>query len=173
MSLEAEKTACFTGYRPKKLPWGADEASPGCEALKAEIMLGIEKAYARGIRTFISGMAPGCDTFAAEAVMEFRRGHAEAELFCAIPYAGYRGYLKGEERERFDRLVLASDRMAVCSGVYHGGCMMQRNKFMVDNSSLVIAIYDGKPGGTHNTVEYAKKHGREIWLIPPGEQTMI
>ena len=27
--MNKEKTCCFTGHRPDKLPWGEDEADPG------------------------------------------------------------------------------------------------------------------------------------------------
>lgn len=30
-----------------------------------------------------------------------------------------------------------------------------RNEWMVDRSARVIAIYNGEPGGTRNTIEYA------------------
>ena len=36
---------------------------------------------------------------------------------------------------------------------------------MVNNSSLVIALFDGKEGGTKQTIEYAKSKGREIEII--------
>ena len=37
-----------------------------------------------------------------------------------------------------------------------------RNAYMVDNSTRVIAAYNGTSGGTRNTVEYARKKGLEI-----------
>ncbi len=36
---------------------------------------------------------------------------------------------------------------------------------MVESSSLVIALFDGKPGGTKLTVEYAKKQGKQVTII--------
>jgi len=42
------------------------------------------------------------------------------------------------------------------------------NEWMVDNSSILIAIYDGsKNGGTFNCIEYAKNKGKEIIVIDP------
>ena len=35
--MEREKTCCFTGHRPDKLPWGTDESDPRCLALKARL----------------------------------------------------------------------------------------------------------------------------------------
>ena len=36
---------------------------------------------------------------------------------------------------------------------------MKRNMYMVDSASLCVAYFNGKPGGTLNTVKYAKKCG--------------
>ena len=37
---------------------------------------------------------------------------------------------------------------------------------MVDHASLVIAVFDGTPGGTRYTVEYAMKQGVEVVDLP-------
>lgn len=36
---------------------------------------------------------------------------------------------------------------------------------MVDHSSKVIGVFTGAPGGTKETIEYAKKNGREVVAI--------
>ena len=38
---------------------------------------------------------------------------------------------------------------------------------MVENSSLLIALFDGKSGGTKSTIDYAKKKGLKIVIIAP------
>ena len=45
---------------------------------------------------------------------------------------------------------------------YHAGCYQNRNKFMVDSSDYVVTWYDGKQGGTRNTLNYAQKKKRYI-----------
>ena len=42
---------------------------------------------------------------------------------------------------------------------YAPGCMQRRNRYMVDHSALVIAVYDGSAGGTRQTLEYAIRRG--------------
>ena len=70
--MEREKTCCFTGHRPNKLPWGSNEADPRCEGLKKAIRKAVEKAYDEGYRHFICGMAKGCDFYFCEAVQTLR-----------------------------------------------------------------------------------------------------
>ena len=42
---------------------------------------------------------------------------------------------------------------------------------MVDHSSRLIAIYNGSPGGTRNTIEYAKWKKLEIAIYDPDNET--
>lgn len=68
------KTCCFTGHRPKSLPFGYDEGAEGCKRLKALLTESIEKQITEnGVTHFISGMAMGVDIYAAEAVLELKR----------------------------------------------------------------------------------------------------
>ncbi len=40
-----------------------------------------------------------------------------------------------------------------------------RNRWMVDHFSKLIAVYTGAPGGTKETITYAKKKGLDIARI--------
>lgn len=165
--MSPETTACFTGYRPKKLPWGENESDPRCTALKLRLIDAVTAAYARGYRTFISGMAQGVDTYAAEAVLALSRILPDLELVCAVPYPGYALRLPITHRARYESIILGCARCAVTAERYTSQCMWLRNQYMVENSSLVIAVYDGQCGGTHNTVALAKEKGRDVFLIVP------
>ena len=44
--------------------------------------------------------------------------------------------------------------------------MMRRNRYMVDRSARVIAVYDGIPkGGTAQTLAYALRRGLETDIL--------
>jgi uncharacterized phage-like protein YoqJ len=45
--------------------------------------------------------------------------------------------------------------------------MQARNEWMVDNSNAMIAVWDGSPGGTANTVKYAQAKERPVLVIDP------
>lgn len=51
--------------------------------------------------------------------------------------------------------------------------MMERNRVLIDFSSVVLAVYNGESrGGTAATVRYARKQGRAIIFIDPLTQAV-
>ena len=43
----------------------------------------------------------------------------------------------------------------------------RRDRYMVDRSAAVLAVFDGTPGGTQYTLNYAMDKKREILLLDP------
>ena len=69
----SKKVCAFTGHRPQSLPFGSNEQDERCQKLKAVLEQEIERVYSeKGVTHFISGMALGVDTFAAEAVLHLK-----------------------------------------------------------------------------------------------------
>lgn len=50
---------------------------------------------------------------------------------------------------------------------YSNSCMNDRNKYMVEQSDVVIAVWNGKPSGTGNTVKMTKLSGKKIRVVNP------
>ena len=48
--------------------------------------------------------------------------------------------------------------------------MLRRNRYMVDHSAMVIAVYDGAAGGTQQTLAYALRQKIPFVDIPPTEE---
>ncbi len=162
-----EKTCCFTGHRSSKLPWGANESDPRCIRLKASLADAVEAVYAEGVRHFICGMAEGCDTFFGEAVAELRRSRPDVTLEAAVPCEEQDLRWSPERTERYDRLLAECDKRTLVSRHYTPDCMMRRNRYMVDRSCVVIAVFNGSAGGTFNTLRYAIASGLKIIEIDP------
>lgn len=165
--INPQNTCCFSGHRPNKLVWGANEDDPRCIALKERLYDAAEAVYRSGITHFICGMALGCDTYFCEAVFRLREEHPEITIEAAIPCETQARAWTERDRARYFRLVADCDLESLISREYTSDCMIKRNKYMVDNSSVLIAVFDGTFGGTMQTVNYAVKKGLEIIKISP------
>ncbi|HJB56690.1 MAG TPA: DUF1273 domain-containing protein [Candidatus Flavonifractor intestinipullorum] len=165
--MERERTCCFTGHRPEKLPWGSDEGDPRCTALKERLRDMLEEAYQAGYRHFISGMARGTDLYFCEAALALRDERPGITVEAAIPCEEQAARWPEEERQRYFNLIGRCDLETMVQHHYDRGCMLRRNRYMVDRSSRLIAVYDGMLGGTMYTLTYAMKQGLEVLILDP------
>lgn len=163
--MDPSVSCCFSGHRPGKLPWDTDENDPRCFDLKQEISSRLQGIYKSGYRHFICGMAAGCDLYFAEAVLALRRRFPDVTLEAAIPCDGQADSWPPALRKRYDALVAECDEVTFVQHTYTPGCMQRRNQYMVEHSSLLLACYDGQPGGTMSTILYARRHGCQVITI--------
>ena len=147
-----EKTCCVTGHRD--IP--EERTDVIREYLYYEVISAIEDGYTR----FISGFAAGADLLFAEIVVELKEV-CPIMLEAAIPHPGR---MKTPDKA-FQRLIRCCDVVKIHSDSYPKDCYMRRNRYMVNQSQRVIAVYDGRStGGTAATVRYAKgKDVRVVW----------
>ena len=159
-------SCCFTGHRPAKLPWGTDESDERCLRLKARLREVIARAVEDGYTHFICGMAEGCDLYCAEAVLALRQLHSDTVLEAARPCETQANSWPEADRRRYQAILDQCDLETLVQHHYDRGCMMRRNRYMVDRSSRIIAVYDGVPkGGTAQTLAYAMRQGLKTEIL--------
>lgn len=169
--MERETTCCFTGHRPDRLPWGDDEGDPRCLALKARLDQALDRAYAAGCRHFICGMARGADLYFAEGVLRLRARRPGVTLEGARPCESQADGWPEGDRRRYQAILDRCDYETLVQHRYDRFCMMRRNRYMVDRSARLIAVYDGVPrGGTAQTLAYALRQGLESDILQPEEK---
>ena len=167
--MNVEKiTACFTGHRPQTITYLWDETSAQSLELKSKL----EKAIIylidnKGVTHFISGMALGVDMIAAEIVLELKSKYPEIKLECALPCETQASRWSVKYRDRYFNIIQMSDKETLLQTHYTADCMHKRNRYMVDHSDYVIAVWDGSPSGTGKTVMYAKENNKAILQIKP------
>jgi len=141
-------TAAFTGHR------FVDASKRDC--VKKRLTRAVLDAYGKGIRHFISGFAIGFDMMAAEVVVSLKETHPDITLTAAIPFKGQASRFGFYDRKHYDRLLEVADEVIVLSENYYPRCFLDRDEFMVNNSSRLIAYYDGREkGGTYYTIRKA------------------
>ena len=161
-------TACFTGHRSQKLPWRFNENDERCKAMKIRLRTEIENAIQRGYNTFLCGMALGFDMMCAEMVLELKNSYRDIKIIGALPCRNQDAMWTAEYKQRYRALIKKLDGIRCIYEKYTGvECMLERNRYMINNSSLVIALFDGSNGGTKATIEYAREQNMEIIVLQP------
>lgn len=141
---------CITGHRPQKLRRSEKE-------VKADLKTEIQQAIADGYTTFITGMAYGVDIWAGQIVVRLRKKNPALHVIAAVPFPGFEGCWSCDWKRAYQELLEQVDLVKyICPG-YNAGAYQRRNEWMVDHSSRVIAVFNGEPSGTKNTVQYARQ----------------
>ena len=140
-----------TGHRPDKLVSQRSLAYSNevRTRLKELAMAALEKMP---VESVVSGMALGWDTGLALAAIELR-----IPLIAAVPFKGQESRWRDTDIFMYTFILGAAERVEiVCPGSYSAAKMQIRNQWMVDNSDMVLALWDGSEGGTGNCIKYAE-----------------
>lgn len=163
-----ERCCAFTGHRPKKFPWGYNEADARCVALKKALAGEIAKLVDIGYTDFFSGMAEGTDVWAALAVLALKKDNPALRLRCILPWEGQADRWSTSARELYYSILERADNVVYVSREYSKDCMLKRNRYLVNHAALLLAVYNGeRRGGTAMTVRYARKLRRKVVVIEP------
>ncbi|MBQ8424576.1 MAG: DUF1273 family protein [Clostridia bacterium] len=163
-----DEILAVTGYRPSKCPWGYDEEDERCLDMKNRLKDRLIQAFEDGYLVVMTGMALGYDTIVAEMVLQLKKFYPKVKLFGALPCENQDALWRDNQKARYKKILKQLDgTRCICKQYTGAECMLERNYFMVDNCSRLIALFDGKPGGTKKTVDYAKSKGVKVEIIEP------
>lgn len=154
---EIARTCCFTGPRPKNYPWGSNKE---CAAkIEGKLKSAVQNAIEKGYRHFISGMATGIDLLAAKIVLQLRGEMPEMKitLEAAIPFPLQSKRWEEETKHEYERLLFQCDKVHCVCIAFSLEAYKKRDKYMVDNSSLLIAVEGMPNGGAARTIVYARR----------------
>ena len=163
------ETACaFTGHRPKSFPWKYDESAPDCVLLKEVLATQIEALANRGVTDFLSGMAQGADLWCSEIVLDLKKKNPALRLHCVLPCKGQESKWTASAQKRYHSILAQANEVVYVGQEYSKNCMLKRNRYLVDHSSFLLAIYNGtRRSGTGATVRYAQQLGKCIYILDP------
>ena len=179
LHADAGSSVCITGHRISKIrPFRDDKAYSWITAETVRLMLNryIEMAYDHGYTGFFSGLATGVDLWAAGHVLDMRDSGKNIRLYGAMPFLKHARHHHGDWLELLRRAEYGADSVVcTCSdpeAVYmssgpNSSLYRDRNYFMVEHSHAVIAFMDESAvrSGTGQTISYAKRRGRNVYMF--------
>lgn len=157
-AVKRQYRCAFTGHRPEKVV--------GSEGrIIVELRKEILKAVDDGYRVFLTGMSRGVDLWAADIVIELRRYNKDLKLMCVIPFEGMEKRWTVDWRKHYNLVRKQADWVQVMSDRYSPDAYQKRNQWLVNHSSRLIAVFNGEPSGTGNTIQYAQEQGVPLEII--------
>lgn len=162
--MTMHKSICFSGHRIEKLKCPI-------ETIQDKLTAAIDKAISDGFTMFYHGCCTGVDLIAAELVLQrklqtFKEKIQPISLIGVVPHEEQAVGWSEEWRNKYYEVLAKCDDVITLNTKYKSGCYYERNRYMVDRSHRLIAVYDGKSsGGTKQTIAYAQAKGIEIKTI--------
>lgn len=166
MNINKAFTCCFTGHRPHKLPYHPETGGPAADRLQSRLKKEIILAVDQGYKYFVCGGGLGIDMLAAKMVLSLKAEFPFLHLSLALPCQNHTDRWTAAQKQDMNALMEQADKVYyVTQGPYTEGCMQKRNRYMIDISSRIIAVFNGTSGGTKLTLDYAEKSYIQIVLV--------
>jgi uncharacterized phage-like protein YoqJ len=180
-------TISFTGHGPEKLGgynWSTQKNKDIMYKLLDTIESIVEKIDNNEEVNFIGGGALGIDQMAIHIVNHAIKNYYPLWITTeiAVPFKNQAiKWFNKDDVARYEKQLSEADKITYVDtldkykikgykeDIYYPAKMQKRNEYMVDNSDIVIAVWDGSKGGTYNCVKYAEKLGKKIIVINPKE----
>ena len=147
----------FTGHR---------DLPENTAAIAEKLDEAIEKLYLHaGVDTYLCGGAVGFDLLAGERVLALREKHPGLRLHMILPCREQDKSYSAADKGRYAALLAGADRTEWLSPRYYRGCMLARDRVMVDRADCCVSFQTRSEGGTAYTVRLAANRGLSIYNI--------
>ena len=152
--LEKGMTVCFTGHR--QIVYDA--------AVKIPTLLEgvLTELCERGATTFRAGGAIGFDTVAALKVLELKERYPHIRLELILPCRNQTEYSEGTAVRTYQYILKRADSHLFLFDTYFDGCMLERDRRLVDGADVCVAYCNRSRGGTAYTFTQALRAGLEV-----------
>jgi uncharacterized phage-like protein YoqJ len=154
MRYPREECACFTGHRIVK-----NDFNP------REVERAVEELLGRGIHVFLNGMALGFDTLCFNVLLDMKNRYPEIKIVSCVPCPDQSKKFPFKSKREYLRLLKKADEVILVCPEYTDECMKERDRFMVDNSSVCISYLYKSTGGAYYTTKYAVEKEIEIIYV--------
>ena len=145
---------CFTGHRTIK---GA-----ALRELPARLEEALIELIQSGYTVFRAGGALGFDTIAALKVLELKARFPEIQLHLYLPCRDQSKFWNADEIALYQEILTRADDVHYTVERYTDGCMLQRNREMIDGCAICIAYFTQYGGGTGYSYSYAQRHDVKV-----------
>ena len=144
-----------TGHRPNKL--GGFDAQEAHRAIRRHMRDLLQK---HDNPELISGGALGIDQMWIQVGL-----YLDLKITAVLPFKGYNEKWPLRSQIEYQELLDQCKEVRYIADEFSMAAYQKRNEWMVDNSDLLVAYWNGSNGGTANCVQYARNTNRNILIF--------
>jgi len=138
------------------------------QEIEDKLTKAVEGLIQAGYLYFGAGGAHGFDALASEVILKLKKRYPDIHLILVLPFDRqyeHEGNWTQAEIRQYHRLKAEASKVVILFPEYHSGVYYQRNRHLVDDSSVCIAYMTRENSGTGYTVHYAETKGVQVLNI--------
>ena len=102
---------------------------------------------------------------AAEEVLRQRKAHPDIRLHLMMPCKGQEKKWRLSDRMRYQKIARQADEVTCLAEEYYDGCMLKRNRAMIEASAYCVVYCTRNKGGTVYTANRAARAGLHMTYL--------
>lgn len=162
-----------SGHRPPKL--GGYGKNPLSDWVSSQLKSSLEAFILKHENIALyTGMAQGADQKAAFEAAMLRRAYPGRviRIIAAVPSPQQPERWPQAAKDHWKHILdNYADEVHLTASEHSPWVNFHRNRFIVSNCQLLIAVWDGSDGGTKHAVDEAMRSRQPIWRINPKNKT--
>ena len=167
------KSMCFSGHRFSKIKSLVSKnhvdkkfEKDFFEIIKLIIYIRLTNYIDSGFKRFYIGMADGIDLWVGEELVELKTTqYPEIQIIPVKPFAQHGSDFSIENKKIYDDILNVADEIVCLQSNWTKSAYFQRNRYMVDNSTNLLAFIYDYESGTGYTIKYAQSLGKSIDIV--------
>ena len=132
------------------------------ENISSKLDNAVEGAIAQGCEIFYTGAMGEFDSLFSSAVRSAKKAYPHIKLICVKPYFTNDINSNGEYYASLYDDIIIPDEIA---GVHPKAAIKARNRWIIDNSDIVLIYTVRNFGGAYEAKKYAERSRKNITLI--------
>lgn len=160
-----DKSLSISGHRLDKLESLSDSNS-FLDSVRDILYIKINSYIDRGFNRFYVGMSDGIDLWAGQILLELKScQYPQLEIVAVKPYPNHGNNFSKEDKALYNEILEEASLVVCTSEKSSKWCYLQRNQYMVDNSTNLLALVSDLHSGTGRTINYAKSLNRPVEVV--------
>jgi len=161
----------FVGLEPKFLPFRCREDDPAYDDLTQRLIKEIVNLCEQGVKEYTTGMESGAGLLCCEVALAMKENDPDVKVHAVIPFRRYADELARDERAWYAFLLKQCDSVVYLFEEYMEGCVAARNRRIIDDADILLAVCEPDRIPTHSevgeAVQYARLKGKRVVFVPP------
>lgn len=122
----------------------------------------IESAIQQGCEIFYTGAMGNFDSLFSSAIRRAKKNYPQIKLICVKPY------FTNDINTNKDYYVALYDDIIIpdeLADIHYKAAINARNRWMIDNSDIIVVYTVRNYGGAYEALKYAKRNRRTVFTI--------